>query len=123
MSDLKPPSQNRPGPPPSSRRIAIRRSLEPVPQFKKFRQECVIGPAEGQTPVRVERRARGGLRGESRAAAHRAERARVSPHWAAERKWLCILPVTPERCRRTVMAVADLERPKAIRGLPGATVL
>src|SRR5204863_412032 len=51
MSDLKPPSQNRPGPAPSSRRMAIRRSLEAVPQFKKFRQECVIGPADGQMPA------------------------------------------------------------------------
>jgi hypothetical protein len=51
MSDLKPPSQNSPGPAPSSRRIAMRRSFEAVPQFKKFRQEWVIGPADGQTPV------------------------------------------------------------------------
>src|SRR5262249_43022557 len=42
MSDLKPPSQNRPGAAPSRRRTAIPRAAIPVPTFKNFRQRSLI---------------------------------------------------------------------------------
>src|SRR5437762_6078529 len=42
MSALKPPIQNRPGAAPASRRTAINRSPELVPNFRIFRQECDI---------------------------------------------------------------------------------
>jgi glycosyltransferase involved in cell wall biosynthesis len=42
----------------------------------------------------------------------------------AERKAYCARPSAPrDIAGRAVMAVADLERPKVVRGLPGATVL
>src|SRR5262245_62984572 len=42
MSDLKPPSQNRPGAAPSRRRTAMPRAAISVPTFKNFRQRSLI---------------------------------------------------------------------------------
>src|SRR5882672_7115195 len=64
-----------------------------------------------------------GRRGKSRAAAHCAEPDRVSPFCAAGRKGARIRFAPLGRSTQGAMAIADLERPKAIRGLPGATVL
>src|SRR6187455_1429355 len=42
MSDLKPPSQNRPGSPPSRRRTAMGRAASPIPIVSVFRQESFM---------------------------------------------------------------------------------
>src|SRR5436305_3724514 len=110
MSDLKPPSQTSPGPAPSSRRTATDRSLDPVPKVKKFRQECVIAGPWGPDG----RAGLSGRRGNDSAGSRSVTRGvapdRVSPQCATQ-------------CKGRRMAVMDAAAPKAVRGLPGATVL
>src|SRR5947209_16673139 len=86
MSDLKPPSQNRPGPAPASRRIAIDRSPEVVPKFKKFRQECVIAGPCGRADLPGLAGRWGNDSAGSRCVKRRAAPDRVSPQHAAKRK-------------------------------------
>src|SRR3954471_8909396 len=118
MSALKPPIQKRPGAAPGSLRTAILRSPEGVPKVRKLRQECDIRVSRLAVRADVRRR-----RMTDRAAPRPAQRwiERVSPQRGPQRKG--IGGPNAMRCGRTAMSVAEPMTSKAVRGLPGATVL